>query len=386
MILKRCAHCFSVFLLTLSITLAFPLAAADTEEEYARAAAELEALQKEIESRRKSVQRRQQRLSGIERELQSIESKINESTQQIRRTERQLEANQQRIAELEREEIVLKEQLQLQAELLSDQIESAYRSGGHDFVQMLLNQQDPSRIERLLAYYRYFNEARMQQLQELHATEQELAEVVAEVAQQRDNLTNAIARQQRQRDTLEEQKEEQESSARQLRMAQQTEETELTDLLQNEQELTELLAVLDDVLSQQQIDLAGLGSLRNSLSWPAEGSIRHGYGQRRSGEVNWKGVVINADAEQPVKVIADGRVLFSDWLRGFGLVIVVDHGEGYMSLYGYNQSLTRDVGEEVRRGDTIALTGRSGGQERSGLYFEIRHEGNPIDPVRYIRR
>lgn len=386
MTLKRCAQLLPAFLLTSLITLALPLSAADTEEEYARAAAELEALQQEIESRRKSVQRRQQRLSGIERELQTIENKINESTLQIRRTERQLEANQERIAELEREEIALKEQLQLQAELLADQIESAYRSGNHDFVQMLLNQQDPSRIERLLTYYRYFNDARMQQLQALHATEQELAEVVVEVARQRDSLTNAIARQQRQRATLEAQKEEQESRARQLRVAQQTEETELTDLLQNEQELTELLAVLDDVLSQQQINLAGLGSLRNSLSWPTEGSIRHGYGQRRSGEVNWKGVVINTDAEQPVKVIADGRVLFSDWLRGFGLVIVVDHGEGYMSLYGYNQSLTRDVGEEVRRGDTIALTGQSGGQERAGLYFEIRHEGNPIDPVRYIRR
>lgn len=358
----------------------------DTQQERDRAQAQLEALQGEIEARRSSVQRRQQRLTRIERELRDIENQVAQRTQAIRDSEAELEANQERIAELEREQAVLKTQLAEQAKLLEDQIESAYRAGGHDFVQMLLNQQDPSRIERVITYYRYFNEARMAQIETLRATERELVAVDARLSQQRDALTAAVESQRQQRQALRAAQQEQEQSALQLQTAQQSDERELTDLLQSEQQLTELLAVLEDVLSAQDIQLGGLASMRGELRWPVSGSIRHAFGQQRSGQVNWKGVILNIEAEQPVQVIADGRVLFADWLRGFGLVMVVDHGEGYMSLYGYNQSLARDVGEAVRRGDTIALTGQSGGQSRPGLYFEIRYQGNPVDPVRYIRR
>lgn len=371
------------FLLLLVVSSASALA--DTQQEHARAKAQLEALQSEIEARRESVQQRQQQLSELQQALRDIEQRVNRSTQAIRASERELAQNQQRIDELEATRAELEADLAQQAALLSDQIESAYRSGRHDFIQMLLNQQDPARIERVLAYYRYINEARIEQLEALRKTEAELASVVADLTDQRESLRTTMAEQQRQRDQLTSEKTEREQRAQQLRTAQANDETELEDMRQSEQQLTELLASLEDVLSAQQINLAGLEGLRGRLSWPVEGSIRHNYGQRRSGQVNWKGLVLNTQAETPVRVVADGRVLFSDWLRGFGLLIVVDHGEGYMSLYGYNQSLARDVGEEVRRGDTIALTGQSGGQEQPGLYFEIRREGNPVNPNNYLR-
>lgn len=358
----------------------------DTQQERDRAQAQLQALQAEIEARRSSVQRRQERLSDIQRELRDIETQVAQQTQAIHESEADLESNQQRIAELEREQSVLEAQLAEQAQLLEDQIESAYRSGGHDYLQMLLNQQDASRIDRIITYYRYVNEARMAQIEALRDLERELVAVENQLAKQRDDLTARVAQQRRQREGLRETQQKQEQSALQLQTAQQSDELALTDLLQSEQQLTELLAVLEDVLAEQNIQLSGLSALRGELNWPASGSIRHAFGQRRSGQVNWKGVILNTDAEQPVQVIADGRVLFADWLRGFGLVMVIDHGEGYMSLYGYNQSLMREVGESVRRGDTIALTGQSGGQSRPGLYFEIRYQGNPVDPVRYIRR
>lgn len=358
----------------------------DTQAERERAQQQLEAIQREIESRRSTVQRRQQRLSGVQRELKTIESEVAQRTQTIAQINAELEQNQTRIAELETEQTRLRESLAEQAQLLEDQIESAYRSGGHDFIQMLLNQQDPGRIERILTYYRYFNDARMAQIEALRETEQELASVERDLATQRDDLEQRIARQQRQRDELRASQAEQQQLAERLAAEQRDDERELTSMLQNEQELTELLAALETVLAQQDIQLAGLRGLRGQLGWPAEGSVRNAFGQQRSGQVNWKGVVLNVRAEQPVQAIADGRVLFADWLRGFGLVMVIDHGEGYMSLYGYNQSLSREVGEAVRRGDTIALTGQSGGQSRPGLYFEIRYQGNPVDPVLYIRR
>lgn len=358
----------------------------DAQRERERAQSQLESIQNEIRSRRDAVQRRQQRMSRVERELRDIETQVAARTQAIGESRTQLEANQQRITELEAEQNDLKVSLAEQAKLLEDQIESAYRSGGHDFIQMLLNQQDPGRIERILTYYRYVNQARMVQIEALRATERELEAVEQRLASQRDSLQQRIREQEQQRDQLRQSQQEQEQIAAQLRDAQRTDEQALTSMLQNEQELTELLAALETVLAEQQIQLAGLRNLRGQLSWPVNASIRHAFGQQRSGQVVWKGVVLNASAEQPVQAIADGRVLFADWLRGFGLVMVIDHGEGYMSLYGYNQSLSRSVGEAVRRGDTIALTGQSGGQSRPGLYFEIRHQGNPVDPVTYIRR
>ncbi|RAJ99113.1 murein hydrolase activator EnvC family protein [Aliidiomarina maris] len=358
----------------------------DAQRERERAQSQLESIQNEIRSRRDAVQRRQQRMSRVERELRDIETQVAARTQAIGESRTQLEANQQRITELEAEQNDLKVSLAEQAKLLEDQIESAYRSGGHDFIQILLNQQDPGRIERILTYYRYVNQARMVQIEALRATERELEAVEQRLASQRDSLQQRIREQEQQRDQLRQSQQEQEQIAAQLRDAQRTDEQALTSMLQNEQELTELLAALETVLAEQQIQLAGLRNLRGQLSWPVNASIRHAFGQQRSGQVVWKGVVLNANAEQPVQAIADGRVLFADWLRGFGLVMVIDHGEGYMSLYGYNQSLSRSVGEAVRRGDTIALTGQSGGQSRPGLYFEIRHQGNPVDPVTYIRR
>lgn len=358
----------------------------DTQAERARTQEQLSALQADIEKRRTSVQRRQRRLSGVQQQLKDIERQIAEHSQTIERISRELTQNEQRITELETEQSRLQDLLAKQAQLLEDQIESAYRAGGHDFIQMLLNQQEPARIERVLTYYRYFNDARMAQIAELEETEQELLSTERDLAAQRNELEQRIAAQQRQRDELEASQGEQQQIADQLAREQQDDERRLTSMLQSEQELTELLAALETALAQQNIQLAGLRNLRGQLQWPSEGSLRNSFGQQRSGQVTWKGVVINVQAEQPVQAIADGRVLFADWLRGFGLVMVIDHGEGYMSLYGYNQSLAREVGEAVRRGDTIALTGQSGGQSRPGLYFEIRHQGNPVDPVVYIRR
>lgn len=379
-------HWWWIALLTGLFALSATAQQVDTADEHRRAQAQLEAIQSEITARRQSVERRQQRLSRIERELRAVEQQVADSTRSIQRTTEQLDALQTRIEELEAEQRVLEIRLSEQAQMLEDQIESAYRAGTNDFMQMLLNQQDPSRIERLLVYYRYFNQARMEQIEVLYGLERELAQVERQLDNQHQQIIATMEQQQQQREQLRAQQREQEQAAEQMRLAQRTDEQSLTDMLQSEQELTELLAALETVLNQQNIRLDGLANLRGQIEWPVRGSIRHGFGQRRSGQVDWKGVVLNVDAEQPVRVIADGRVLFADWLRGFGLVTVVDHGNGYMSLYGYNQSLTREVGEAVRRGDTIALSGQSGGQQRPGLYFEIRHEGNPVDPVNFVRR
>lgn len=355
-------------------------------EEAARAERQLQQLQRDIQQRRQSLERRQQRLSRGERELRQLETQVQQATQALQETQQRIRSVEAHIQELEKEQTRLQSEVEQQAAHLSDQIESAYRSGDHGFLKMLLNQQSPARFERMMAYYSFLNEARLEQLEKLHALERQLAAVQAEVAEQRQALARTQQQQERQRTDLANKRQEQQQLVARLEREQRSEQAELDTMLRNEQELNEMLTALQEVMARQPFNLTGLANLRGQLSWPVQGRIRYNFGDQRSGQVRWRGVVLDAQAEAEVKAIADGRVLYSDWLRGYGMVIVVDHGEGDMSLYGYNQALLKNVGEPVRRGETIALVGQSGGRSEPALYFEIRRQGNPVNPAPFIRR
>ena len=136
----------------------------------------------------------------------------------------------------------------------------------------------------------------------------------------------------------------------------------------------------DAAKAKQAENLVGLSKLKRKLSWPVKGRINHSFGSSKQGYLKWKGVFLSAPIGREVKTIHNGTVLFSDWLKGYGLVTVVDHGDGYMSLYGHNQALLKSVGDRVEAGEPIALVGQSGGQANSGLYFEIRHTGIAVNP------
>ncbi|RUO20619.1 murein hydrolase activator EnvC family protein [Aliidiomarina haloalkalitolerans] len=358
----------------------------DPRAEQARAEQQLAALQKEIQQQRRAIERRQERLSRTERELRELETKVQQASQTLRQTELRIAQVEGHIYELESEQERLQGEVTTQANLLADQIESAYRNGDEGFLKMLLNQQSPAKFERMLAYYEFLNDARLAELEKLHALETQLEQVKAEVEQQRQTLARTFEQQRQQRETLAKQRQEQQQLVARLQREQQSDEANLAAMLRNEKELNDLLAALQQVLAQQGIQLDGLAKLRGQLTWPVNGTMRHTFGQQRSGQIRWRGVVMNTELEAPVRAIADGRVIYSDWLRGFGMVVVIDHGEHYMSLYGYNQALLKNVGEPVRSGEVIALAGQSGGQREASLYFEIRHEGNPINPAPYMRR
>lgn len=377
-----------VWLCCLSI-MTTPLATAqvnDPAAEAARAAQQLQSLQREIQQRRQSIERRQQRLTRSERELRQLESQVQQAAQALQETQQRILSVEAHIQALEIEQVRLQAEVEQQANRLADQIESAYRSGDHGFLKMLLNQQSPARFERMMAFYAFLNEARLEQIQKLHALEAQLIAVQTEVAQQRQTLTQTQQQQEQQRIELANKRREQQQLVSRLEREQRSEQAQLDAMLRNEQELNDLLTALQEVMARQSFHLTGLANLRGQLSWPVQGRIRYRFGEQRSGQVRWRGIVLDAQAETEVKAVADGRVLYSDWLRGYGMVIVIDHGQGDMSLYGYNQALLKNVGEPVRRGETIALVGQSGGRSEPALYFEIRREGNPVNPEPFIRR
>lgn len=358
----------------------------DPKAEKAQAERQLKQLQKEIQATRKRVERGQKNLSNAENKVRQIEQQIAQTTQQIHTTAEQLKALELHIEKLKKEQNTLQLKRTQQANLLSDQIEAAYRSGDYSFLKLLLSQNNPAQLERQLIYFKALNEARLIQLQALQATERELNQVKAQIHQEQQQVMDQQAQQKTQQAQLKAQQKQQKQEVAALAASQQKTQDILASQIESERALTELLDELAKVLAKQPIQLNGLSKLRAQLPRPVAGSIKFNYGERRSSQMTWRGVIFEEKAESPVRSIADGRVVFADWLRGYGLVVVLDHGDHYMSLYGYNQSLLYEVGQSIKQGQVIAYVGQSGGQKEPSLYFEIRHKGEPVNPNLYFKK
>ncbi|MFC0446028.1 murein hydrolase activator EnvC family protein [Pseudidiomarina halophila] len=368
-------------LLTSGVALAWQQA---TPETAAETQARIDAITRELERRQNAMQQRSKQLSLTERELQQLEMQINTVANELAATTAQLEQTNQRIDALKHEQTQLEAEQKQQARWLAKQLNMAYRIGEHDFIKLILNQENPADFERLHGYYGYFNRARLQKLDELKATQAQLREVSAELASARDQIAAQQNQQKRQQGVLREQQKEQQHLIRRLQQEQQQDQSRVAQLEQDQQELEDVLAAIIAALRDEP-QLDGLAKLKGKLNWPAQGNVQNLFGRTRSGGVNWKGILIDAPADSPVRAIADGRVIFANWMRGYGLLLVLDHGDGYMSLYGHNQTILPNVGEVVRRGEEIGLVGQSGGRSSPALYFEIRVKGDAVNPAQWCR-
>ena len=252
----------------------------------------------------------------------------------------------------------------------------------------MLNQQEPDQIARLLRYQEYFQRARTDRLADLEDELVELRRVAQEVADARADLLDrrtALARSQEQ---LEQAARERETTLAKLERSLDQRGGDIDRLRADQQRLEKLLAEMERSMPEMAPADRGtpFAKLAGELPWPVPGEVLSSFNSSREGALRWEGVVLAAEEGTPVRAIHPGRVVFADWMRGYGLLTIVDHGGGYLTLYGYNQSLLRDVGEWVAVGDTLALAGQSGGNSRSALYFEIRNRGKVVNPTRWCDR
>ncbi|MGQ4276798.1 murein hydrolase activator EnvC family protein [Pseudidiomarina sp. E22-M8] len=355
-----------------------------TPETATETQARIDAIARELERRQSAMQQRSRQLSLTERELQQLEMQINTVASELSATTAQLNQTNQRIDALEQQQDQLKAEQKQQARWLAKQLNMAYRIGEHDFLKLILNQENPADFERLHGYYGYFNRARLEKLDELKATQAQLQDVAGKLAIARDQIAAQQSQQKRQQGVLREQQKEQQQLIRRLQREQQQDQSRVAQLEQDQQELEEVLAAIIAALRDEP-QLDGLAKLKGKLNWPAQGNVQNLFGRTRSGGVKWKGTLIDAPADSSVRAVADGRVIFANWMRGYGLLLVLDHGDGYMSLYGHNQTILPNVGEVVRRGEEIGLVGQSGGRSSPALYFEIRVKGDAVNPAQWCR-
>jgi septal ring factor EnvC (AmiA/AmiB activator) len=274
---------------------------------------------------------------------------------------------------------------------LADQLRVAYRSGPDETLRLVLAGENPGDGQRLLGWYGYFSRARAQQLARIDAQIAHIGELDAGLATEQQALEQLRAGRQKQLGALEQGRDARQSALTTLQQEAQSRSAQLARLRSQQANLERLLREL--ARAARPAAPAGtpdngtaFGRMRGQLAWPAAGHIVARFGEQRATGVNWDGVVVGAERGSPVRAIAAGRVLYADWLPGMGLLAIIDHGEGYFSLYGYNEQLRRAAGDAVAAGDIIGSVGDTGGRPEPQLYFELRRSGKPLNPAPWFRQ
>ena len=352
--------------------------------------AELQSLRRQIAALSEHLKQARSTESAVQRELRITETSIGDIAGELRDVGRQLAAAQGQLAELRREKERLATKLAAHRKTLAKQVRAAYITGNQDYLKLLLNQENPAALDRMLTYYRYFSRARAEQIQRVESELLRLETVQRDISRQQKLLRSLQARARERKTAQQVQRQERALILKRLQKQIRQGGHELDGLKANEKELERLLKALREAFEDipRALDRRkSFSQRRGQLPWPAQGKLRHRFGTSRNrGGLKWQGVLINAPAGKPVTAIHHGRVAFADWLRGFGLLVIIDHGKGYMSLYGHNQSLLKETGDWVETGDFVATVGDSGGLARPGLYFEIRRHGTPQNPSRWCSR
>lgn len=372
----------------LTSTLSAVALAKDATENQAETQAQLAQLKKDIGQLRQTIKAQQARQSGEQRALQGIEEKIQDRVREISKLDQAITETRQQLVALEADEHDSLQQIKGQQDLLRKQIRTGYAMGREQGLKLVLNAESPQQIQRMMTYYGYFNRARRDEIQQFRESIEHLQTVRQSILEKTDRLQHASAEVNKSRKTLDLERMEREkavaSISRQLQRSQQT----LTQKEADQKQLESVLREIEKAVANLKLekDATPFGKLRGTLEWPVAGKLSSEFGSPTPTGGQTTGMIVSTPVNQPVKVIHHGRVVFSDWLRGFGLLIIVDHGDGYMSLYGYNQALLKDTGDWVNQGDILASSGNSGGQREGGLYFEIRHKGKPENPLKWLKK
>ena len=261
-------------------------------------------------------------------------------------------------------------------------------SGSQEKIKLLLNQRDPATLGRVMTYYTYLNDYRAGNIESVTARIRELAGLRSQVAAEEARLADLAKTQREELTALAGAQQERQDLLVALRDKIASEGREIDRLAAQEQDLARLIAELTTILSDYPISSEEpFSEFRGRLTWPVAGTLIRDFGQPRiGGQLKWNGVVLAASRGEEVRSVYHGRVAFADWLAGMGLLVIVDHGEGYMTLYGYNETILKNAGDWVAPGDVLATVGDSGGQAQAGLYFEIRQDTKPLNPRRWVTR
>jgi septal ring factor EnvC (AmiA/AmiB activator) len=384
--------CALFLLLLLASPAAEPASASAKEKELRELRGRIAALQKRLAAAEESK-------SEAADALRESERAISEANRELRELGSQSRQHNKKLAELKAESRKLEQAMKGQQALLSGLLYRHYLGGQSEPLKLLLNREDPNQIARRLHYFGYVSRARAELIAELRAGLARLRALAREAEQKAAELSVVTAEQRAQRARLEREKRARNQVLARISRDVERQQREIGTLKRNETRLARLVESLAKLMARpraaprsrgERVPAPPIGDspfarLKGRLSPPVRGELANRFGSPRSdGGVLWKGLFIAARPGEEVRAVADGRVVFADWLRGFGNLLIIDHGDAFMSLYGNNEALYKRVGDIIHGGEAVAAVGNSGGNADSGLYFELRHQGKPLDPLDWV--
>ena len=387
----RLSHFVVLILISLPVLAPSVIAQSESEREQQRQETQqaLESLRVQIQSLQSSQQKNRSQLTTEQQALKEADIAINQSNRSLRATRKSLRDSQRSLRKLKQREQRLNSDKGVQQKALAKQIRTAYMNGNQEYIKLLLNQEDPAKVARSIAYYDYLNKARTEKIATLKTTIAELNQVISEIAAEEQTLVQLAKRQEAENNNLTSLKNRRQRVVAQLEQQVISNDKKLQEWQANELDLVSILDALKNqvakIIPEQALD--GLSNLGGKLNWPVLGRLSERFGVRRQdSQARWSGILITTKQGEEIQAIHHGRVVYSDYLRGFGLMTIIDHGDGYMSLYGHNEALFKSAGDWVEAGERIAMVGQTGGYPEPGLYFEIRHKSKAVNPMRFIAR
>ncbi len=360
---------------------------------------ELENLRKRIAIVQQNMEKTSESKTEVSDSLRESERAISNSNRKLAELVAKLRAADQKLGKLQAQQENLNADMAGQQALLGKLLYQQYLGGKQEYLKLLLNSQDPNQIARDLHYYQYIARDRSAWLATLRRNLNTVDTLSISTREQRAELASLRTEQATQKTTLIKEQRARKQVLGKFSLQMRRQRREISRLHRDESRLSRLVDQLtkmlapptskflfrNDKLPDNRFDGSPFEQLKGKLTLPVRGEITNRFGTPRpESTVDWKGLFLRTSNGQPVKAIAAGRVVFSDWLRGFGNLLIIDHGNGYMSLYGNNETLYKQVGDVLRGGDTIATVGNTGGNEDFGLYFELRHESKPLDPMKWL--
>lgn len=351
--------------------------------------ADLAKLQKDISRLKSSLEEYKGKRAEFQKALKRSELAIGKIGRQIATIKGQIARQQKLLNSLQQRQQKLQQDSMQQQNIIAQQIRMAYQLGRQKKIKVILNQEDPATVNRAVTYLDYFNKARISLMTEFAATISELKSLEPTIIKEKSQLENSQLDLANQYASLKQERSERETAIAALNATITSKGAQLNDAEKERTRLEKLLKAVEEAVANLQLpaDYKDFIQRKGQMKWPVLGRIINSFGTPRTkGGMRWQGVTLKAKPGNNVRAIHHGRVVFADWFGSSGLLIIVDHGADYLSLYAHNESLLKETGDWIRAGEPLATVGVSGGQMEPALYFEIRHNGKAINPKYWIKK
>ena len=343
---------------------------------------ELKKLKTSISTLEKKLRNQRKEKNSLQQQLETTERDIRDLNKKNRNIGKKITENERNLSLLKSKKTNLEQRIENQRSTIAQQIQAAYKTGNEEPVKLLLNQENPEQLSRILKYYDYLLEARSKKIDQFTADIESLKITLSKIESIKASLADSRKELEKDQQKLARNLSKRKTTLNKLSQSLQSNNQQLNQYKKQRNELETVIKTVEKAaraIAPAQ-DYPSFALSKGKLNWPVRGKLKASFGSKRSEYLRWQGLLISAKEGANIQSVHHGRVVFSDYLRGFGLLVIIDHGDGYMSLYAHNKELLKETGDWVQSGEITARAGNTGGLTHTALYFEVRENGKPVNP------